>query len=158
MWIRLKKQNAQQKYEGEETMGREGRSWDATLSLWDQILGREAICCLGDNKASLVSTSIPLNPSSFCPTVCKYTVHERCARKAPLSCISTYAKNRRDTNVSNRTRKSSVSLSQTSVFLPSLSRISAFSVSIGSFVFPTYPFILQRSLGGTHVSSPQYVR
>ncbi|XP_070790870.1 diacylglycerol kinase alpha isoform X4 [Pituophis catenifer annectens] len=32
-------------------------------------------------------------------TFCKYIVHERCARKAPLSCISTYAKNRRDTNI-----------------------------------------------------------
>lgn len=42
--------------------------------------------------------------SSCCvPTVCKYTVHERCVSKDIAACISTYAKSRRHTNVSTNT-------------------------------------------------------
>ncbi|XP_071655955.1 diacylglycerol kinase alpha isoform X1 [Patagioenas fasciata] len=32
-------------------------------------------------------------------TLCRFTVHERCARRAPPSCVSTYAKSRREAGV-----------------------------------------------------------
>ena len=50
------------------------------------LRGKQGLSCTCTFKCGIVMIK------SFCPTVCKYTVHERCVARAAQNCIETYSK------------------------------------------------------------------
>uniref|UniRef100_A0A8C6MI06 Diacylglycerol kinase n=1 Tax=Nothobranchius furzeri TaxID=105023 RepID=A0A8C6MI06_NOTFU len=72
---------------------------DGTVSLDEWIQGGLTTIPLLVLRASAAHFALFLSFVSPSVPVCKYTVHERCVARAPLSCIKTYVKSKKNTEV-----------------------------------------------------------